>query len=34
MVARVLGLTKGDAVEIRKDKLDGNRILVIRVPKE
>jgi hypothetical protein len=32
MVAQMLGLTKGDAVEIQKDKLDRNRCMIIRLP--
>ncbi len=34
MVAKALGLTIGDNVEIRRDKVDGNRILVIRHPRQ
>ena len=29
-IAKALGLTEGDEVEIQKDKLDANRILIIR----
>lgn len=29
-IAKALGLTEGDEVEIQKDKFDANRILIIR----
>ena len=33
-IFRTLGVTAQDDLEIQRDKLNGNRILVIRCPKE
>jgi len=32
-VGKLLGLQVGDTVEIKRDRLDPNRIMIIRIPK-
>jgi hypothetical protein len=34
VVVKALGLKPGDAIELQKDRLNPNRILVLRHPKE
>jgi len=33
VIARTLGLTVGDGVELQRDKTNSNRILIVRHPK-
>lgn len=34
VIAKALGILPGDNIELRRDKLDANRVLVIRHPQE
>jgi hypothetical protein len=34
IIAKALGLVEGDILEVRKDRLDRNRVLVIRYPRQ
>jgi hypothetical protein len=34
IIAKALGLQPGENVEIRRDRLDPNRVMVLRVPDE
>jgi hypothetical protein len=34
VIARTLGLAEGDSVELKRDRLNPNRVLVVRIPQE